>query len=278
MAIRIRGKIRTISPYYCSWKPGEGWLDVNITTAARPGSLGYQLSPMFVGPVDIPGVPGVQATNIESAWQYSKVYERVMDGNGVEHRHIDGRITLNPTEEWWAFAKAGWSCPQFSPGHPDFKRYKGILRHPVCRPPKAQEKISPTFVWWNGERLSYLEGRQKVYGKLYTEMIVHTAAFRELKSRYDAGENISLFDFDGTDHVGLGRTFEELMNDPGRPFGHGLLLVMLLEGRRLEDLRYEERNTFAYQRQKGLLKFHTGCMTQPKPIEVVRTPRKNRGA
>jgi hypothetical protein len=127
--------------------------------------------------------------------------------------------------------------------------------------PKAKEKSLPTFVWWNGRRISYLEGRKEVYGKLYTEMIVKTEAYQRLKAMYDRGENIALFDFDGTDHVGLGRSYESLLNDPGRPFGHGLLLCMLLEGKTLSDLRFNEENTFEYQRERGMLKYGIGKMT-----------------
>ena len=78
VSIRIYGKIRrTIrgkrpNPFYCDWRPDEKWRLVNITTASP--EWGRALSPMFVGPVEIPGVdPAATAVNIESAWQYSKV-------------------------------------------------------------------------------------------------------------------------------------------------------------------------------------------------------------
>lgn len=269
MPIRIYGKIRkTIkgnkpNPFYCDWRPGPGWTTVNITTASP--EWGRALSPMFVGPVDIPGVdPAVRASNIEAAWQYSKVYWEVQNEHGITERHIDGRDTLNPTQAWWNYARAGWNNERFNVNHPEFKNYKGILRHPVSRLPKAKEKCSPSFVWWNGRRISYLEGRKEVYGALYTDLIVKTEAFQRLKDMYDRGENIALFDFDGTDHVGLGRSYENLLNDPGRPFGHGLLLCMLLEGKKLSDLQFREENTFEYQRKNGLLKFCAGQMTGPK--------------
>jgi hypothetical protein len=212
--------------------------------------------------VDSPGVePAVRAANIEAAWQYSKVYWDIQNERGVMERHIDGRDTLNPTPAWWAFARSGWTNERFEVSHPEFKAYKGILRHPVSRLPRAKEKCLPTFVWWNGRRISYLEGRKEVYGKLYTEMIVKTEVYQKLKAMYDRGENIALFDFDGTDHVGLGRSYESLLNDPGRPFGHGLLLCMLLEGKKLSDLRFNKENTFEYQRERGLFTLCRGRMT-----------------
>jgi len=269
MPIRIYGKTRkTIrgnkpNPFYSAWRPDSTWTVVNITTASP--EWGRALSPMFVGPVEIAGVkPVVRAVNIEAAWQYSKVYWEVFNERGQVERHIDDRDTLNPTPVWWSFARAGWNNERFNVNHPDFKDYKGILRHPVSRLPRAKEKCSPTFVWWNGRRISYLEGRKEVYGKFYTDLIVSTEAFRHLKDMYDRGENIALFDFDGTDHVGLGRSYESLLNDPGRPFGHGLLLCMLLEGRRLSGFKFLEENTFEYQRENGLLKFCAGQVTKPK--------------
>jgi hypothetical protein len=267
MPIRIYGKMRKtikgnqINPFYCEWRPDDRWITINITTASR--EWGRALSPMFVGPVEIPGVePSVTAVNIESAWQYSKVYWEVQDGRGRIHRHIDSPEILNPTAAWWSFARAGWGEQRFLESHPEFKQYKGILRHPVSRLPKAKEKCAPAFVWWNGRRISYIEGRREVYGKLYSEMIVKADAFKRLKGLYDEGRNIALFDFDGTDHVGLGRSYEDLINDPGRPFGHGLLLCMLLEGKKLSDLQFRPENTFEYQRAHGMLNFCTGAMTK----------------
>jgi len=269
MPIRIYGKVRKtirgkqINPFHCDWRPDDSWITINITTASS--KWGRALSPMFVGPVEIPGVePAVTAVNIESAWQYSKVYWEVQDAQGNVQRHIDGRATLNPTAAWWTFARAGWVEPRFAESHPEFRQYKGILRHPVSRLPKAKGKCAPAFVWWNGRRISYLEGRKEVYGKLYSEMIVHTEAFKRLKTLYDEGRNIALFDFDGTDHVGLGRGYEDLINDSGRPFGHGLLLCMLLEGKKLADLQFRTENTFEYQRARGMLSYCTGKATQPK--------------
>lgn len=268
MPIRIYGKMTKMkgkapNPFYCDWRPDEDWKVVNITTASR--EWGRELSPMFVGPVDIPGVvPAVSAPNIEAAWQYSKVYWEVENSDGIIERHIDGRATLNPTEEWWKFARAGWSNPRFAANHPDFKSWKGVLRHPVSRPPKAKQKPAPCFVWWDGRRFSYLEGRKEVYGKLYCDMIVKTKAYQRLTDMYDRGDHIALFDFDGTDHVGLGRSYESLLNDPGRPFGHGLLLCMLLEGKKLSSLNYIAENTFHYHQTHGLLQFCTGRMTASK--------------
>lgn len=261
MSIRIYGKIRrTIrgnrpNPFYCDWRPDEKWRLVNITTASP--EWGRALSPMFVGPVEIPGVtPSATAVNIESAWQYSKVYGWVQNQQGQWERHVGA--DLNPTPEWWAFARAGWAQTRFGVNHPDFKAWKGVLRRPVVRLPKAKDKPQPTFAWWNGRRITYIEGRQAVYGQLYCDLIVKTETFARLKALYDRGDDIALFDFDGTDHVGLGRSYEDLLNDPGRPFGHGLLLCMLLEGVKLADLKIWEEHTFEFQRQNNLLRFDRG--------------------
>lgn len=268
MPIRIYGKIRkTIAggkpnPFYCDWRPGLDWTMVNITTASS--EWGRALSPMFVGPVLIPGLDEpIEANNIEAAWQYSKVYHEVVNSEGAVETHLD-RDMLTPTEEWWAFAKAGWREPRFDVNHPEFKRYKGILRHPVRKLPKSKDKCKPAFVWWNNRRISYVEGRKEVYGKLYTDMIIHTEAYQRLKKMYDNGENIALFDFDGTDHIGLGRSYQDLINDPGRPFGHGMLLSMLLEGKKLSDLSFRAENTYAFHQAENQIRCCRGQMTPPK--------------
>ena len=267
MSIRIYGKMRQylakkqINPFWCDWRPDGDWQTVNITT--RSSAWGRALSPMFVGPVELPGVtPAATAANIESAWQYSKVYSVVQDTAGRRRCHLDEN--LNPTAAWWEFARAGWAETRFSVTDPEFEKWKGVLRHPVSKLPDAKQKAQPAFVWWNGKRISYIEGRQAVYGKLYTDMIVKTEAFARLKGMADCGENIAMFDFDGTDHVGLGRSYESLLNDPSRPFGHGLLLCMLLEGVKLADLQISPENTFAYQLEHGLLHLDEGMATGAK--------------
>jgi hypothetical protein len=113
MPIRIYAKVRKtiraqqINSSYCDWSPDSSWIKINITTASP--EWGRALSPVFVGPVVVPGLePAVTAVNIESAWQYSKVYWEVQDGRGRIQRHIDARDTLSPTAAWWDFAMAGW--------------------------------------------------------------------------------------------------------------------------------------------------------------------------
>jgi hypothetical protein len=266
MPIRLYGKVRKTTrrghpnPFHTDWRPDDDWTMVNITT--QSSKWGRALSPMFVGPVDIPGpAPRVEAVSVEAAWQFSKVYCEVVNSQGVVERHLDEK-RLVPTGAWRTFARRGWTEQRFSVGHGEFKKHKGVLRHPVARL-KAKAERAPTFVWWEGRPISYIEGRKAAYGKLYTDEIVRSEAFRRLKAMHSRGEQIALYDFDGTDHIGLGRTYEDLLNDPGRPFGHGLLLCMLLEGVKLSSLRIRKENTFTYQRDHGLLKFCKGKSELP---------------
>jgi hypothetical protein len=86
----------------------------------------------------------------------------------------------------------------------------------------------PLYSFWDGEHLSYIEARKRIYVPLYASAVVHTRAFASLTKRYDAGENIVLFDYDGYDYVKLGRTLENVLHDSQRKMGHAFVLAMLL--------------------------------------------------
>lgn len=58
-------------------------------------------------------------------------------------------------------------------------------------------------------------------------------AFRKLAKIYAQSERLYLWDFDGYDHVCMGRTLEQVLNDPEKKMGHGFVLLMLLRGERL---------------------------------------------
>jgi hypothetical protein len=86
----------------------------------------------------------------------------------------------------------------------------------------------PLYSFWNGEHLGYIGARKRIYVPLYASAVVHTRAFASLVKRYDAGEPIVLWDYDGYDFVKLGRTLDEVLNDSQRKMGHAFVLAMLL--------------------------------------------------
>ena len=130
---------------------------------------------------------------MENAWQYSKVYKGYED-----------------IDKWLSWAREGWNN-------------KRAVRYPMGRGAK------PLYSYWDGKRFDYISARLYIYIPLYARLVKRTDAFRELKKRYKAGEQITLWDFDGYDHVKLGKTLTQVVFDPHKKMGHAFVLAMLLE-------------------------------------------------
>jgi len=157
------------------------------------------LSPFYLGPVDLyPGAGIPQARNVENAWQYAKVYADHLDDQG------------NPSDGYFEWARDGW-------------RNGRAVRYPMGK------GAIPEYSWWDGEKLSYIEARKKIYVPLYTRAVLQTQAFQKLKRLHEQQKTIWLWDFDGYDHVELGLTLKEVLNDPTRKMGHAFVLAMILE-------------------------------------------------
>ena len=173
----------------------EGTIDT--TSRSRTWSRG--LSPFFLGPVPLyPGAPVPTATCVENAWQYSKVYP--------EHVGFDG----NPSPAYFEWATKGWQDPR-------------AARYPMGKGRK------PEYSWWAGERLTYIQAREKVYLPLYVQAVLASSAWGTLLTLYRASEELVLWDFDGYDHKKLGMTFAEVVRCESRKMGHALVLAVLLE-------------------------------------------------
>lgn len=168
---------------------------INTTSRATGWSRG--LSPFFVGPVEI--CEGVVAHNVENAWQFAKVYPAHVDAQG------------EPTHEYWDWAMAGWTD---SFAH----------RYPMGR------GAVPLFSIWDGRKLSYIEARRQLYLPIYAAAVARTEAYSRLYDLHQAGEEIVLWDFDGYDHLAMGRTLAEVVADPTRKCGHAFVLAMMLDG------------------------------------------------
>jgi hypothetical protein len=136
--------------------------------------------------------------NVENAWQFAKVYPV----------HVDKEE--NPTQEYFDWARDGW-------------KHRRAIRYPMGK------GAIPLYSWWAGEKLSYVEARKKIYVPLYTKAVVNTKAFAKLRELHEKLDEIWLWDFDGYDHVELGMTLKEVLNDPTRKMGHAFVLAMILE-------------------------------------------------
>ena len=173
--------------------------DLVINTTSRSNEAWSRgLSPFHLGPVSLySGTNPKNARNVENAWQFAKVYPL----------HVDK--DENPTEEYFEWARDGWS-------------HRRAIRYPMGK------GAIPLYSWWEGEKLSYVEARKRIYVPLYTKAVVQTRTFEKLKEIHEKNDEIWLWDFDGYDHVELGMTLKEVLNDPTRKMGHAFVLAMIL--------------------------------------------------
>lgn len=168
-----------------------------INTTSSSTNWSKNLSPFFLGPVLL--YPPFKAQNVENAWQFSKVYKKYTDENGM------------PTEEYFKWAQNGW-------------KDKFAHRYPMGKNAK------PEYCYWSGQHYNYIESRKYVYIPLYKTAARNTEAFQKLKEEYKKHGSIILFDFDGYDHDSLNMSLEDVINCETRKMGHAFVLKMMLLG------------------------------------------------
>ncbi len=167
-----------------------------INTTSRASTVWEkQLSPFFLGPVDL--YDNFQSKNVENAWQFSKVYKEHVDKNG------------NPTNKYWEWAMEGWN-DSFAHRYP---MGKGAL---------------PLYSLWKGEKLGYIEARKRIYAPLYAKALQKTGSWKNLISIKAVSSKMILKDFDGYDHVKLGLSLTDVLNNPNRKMGHAFVIAALL--------------------------------------------------
>lgn len=171
----------------------EGAILVNTTSRSKDWGRGF--SPFLLGPCELYGERTAQT--VENAWQFSKVYKQHMDADG------------NPTDEYWKWAEAGWAS-------------RRAERYPMGK------GAVPEYTWWDGEKLSYLEARRRVYVPLYYAAVLRTAAYDKLREMYREGVDLFLWDFDGYNHGKLGMSLEDVLNCPDKKMGHAFVLSAML--------------------------------------------------
>lgn len=170
---------------------------VVVNTTSRSDNWSRALSPFFCGPVEL--YSGYKSINVENAWQFSKVYEYYLEEEG------------SIGERYFKWAQDGWN---------DIKAH----RYPMGRDAK------PLYSYWDGQTLSYVEARKKIYIPLYSGAVQKTSAFGKLKKMHEEGSDLYLWDFDGYNHRALGLSFDQVINDPIKKMGHAFVIAMLLEG------------------------------------------------
>jgi hypothetical protein len=137
--------------------------------------------------------------NMENAWQYSKVYEYYLEDNG------------EPGDRYFKWALDGWSSQKAN-------------RYPM------DKDVKPIYSLWEGEKLSYIDARKKIYIPLYSTAVQKTTAFLKLKELYYREPKIYLWDFDGYNNKQLGMSYHDVINNPKLSLGHAFVIAALIEG------------------------------------------------
>lgn len=178
-----------------SYKIPIGQYSVNTTSRSNNWSKG--LSPFFVGPIEF---YGGTAKNHENLWQFSKVYSGYIDENG------------NPSERYFEWASQGWNN--------DY-----AVRYPIGK------GAVPLYSYWEGEKLSYIEARKRIYMPYYSEAVKKTEAWNTLVDTYkNLDSDLYLLDFDAYPHREFNMSWDDVINNESRKMGHAFVLAMMLEG------------------------------------------------
>jgi hypothetical protein len=168
-----------------------------VNTTSRAGNWSHGLSPFVLYGGHLYG--DYYAENVENAWQASKVYPEFADEN------------QNPKPEYFEWANKIWKS-------------KYAFRYPMGRGRK------PLYSWWDGEKLSYVNARVKIYIPIYARAVVVTDAFKKLLDMYlNEKKDIYLLDFDGYNHVKMGKSLREVIDNPNKKMGHAFVLYGLLK-------------------------------------------------
>jgi hypothetical protein len=165
---------------------------LTINTTSRSSDFGKGLSPFFLKPI------GIDATNVENVWQYSKVYK--------EHLNKAGE----PSKKYFEWRDAG------------FKNWRAV-RYPMGKGVKSE------YSYWNGEKLGYIEARKKIYIPVYSAAVIRSEAYNTLYNLYKEVKTICLWDFDGYDYYSMMLKLEKTIEVESRSMGHAFVIAMLLE-------------------------------------------------
>jgi len=176
---------------------------IEIDTTSNSG-LYKDLSPFVLGPVK--AFAGNEAQNFENFWQYHKVYRQYVGPDG------------EPILEWYDWHIGGFEAIRAN-------------RYPMGK------GVKPAYSFWHGEHLGYIDARKKIYAPIYAKYVVETDSFKKLRAIYESGEIVVLRDYDAYDHIKLGMSLKDVINNPGRKCGHAFVLAMILTGELEECLR-----------------------------------------
>jgi hypothetical protein len=177
------------------WDPKPEGAEI-VSTVSKSAGWQRGLSPFVLGPCKLYGKYTSQ--NMENGWQYAKVYKECIS------RKL-GKIK----KEYWTWAKEGWDNPK-------------AVRYPMGKGRK------PEFSLWDGQRLSYVEARKKIYIPLYFDAVEKTQAYKRLEHLYQTKKVLVLLDYDAYDHRKEKMTLTDVLENPHKKMGHAFVLAMML--------------------------------------------------
>jgi len=183
-----------VEKYWNKDKLPDTAIVIDTTSRSRDWSRG--LSPFIIPCGHLYG--NYYSVNVENGWGGSKVYAQ-HDNNGT------------PTKDYFLWAQRIWND---SYAH----------RYPMGK------GVKPLYSWWDGKKLTYVEARKKIYIPIYARECIKTKAFKQLLQIYrTTKKDIYLIDFDGYNHIEMGKNLTEVCNDPNMRMGHAFVIYSLLE-------------------------------------------------
>lgn len=186
---------------------------------------------------------------MENYWQFSKIWKKVYKirqpisqyDNSVrweyddeKHLEISGSADLKRfkiLKEYYVWQQKGFNSKKWV-------RYPNGFNH-------HKETIGSVY---RGKIIGYIEARKKIYYKKYRDIAITKKLFKDLKERYENGENIQIVEVDGPakgdtypynrvqTSGGLGslkitkKRLIALINNPDQAFGHGYCIASMLLG------------------------------------------------
>jgi hypothetical protein len=192
----------------------NGALSIDVTSASmnrlgRNGVLASTLSPFRVGPV-FDKETGMRAEIFENRWQYGKMWPT------ANHVHSDGL----PTAEWFDFRRKGYKS-----------------KTPKRRPLPVKQYGFAASAFYNSRVYNYIDSRKQVYVPEYAALIRDAPAVQEMRAMLAQGKDLLILDNDAPPKTRWpeGReltqeVWNEMINDPALPFGHGYVVAALVHG------------------------------------------------
>ncbi len=227
-----RGIVRIAKkPYRGAHPVTKGYLNVDASSGSMLKLGGqecrFAFSPMHLGPVvekdlfdKTDDIEFHTAVVFENYWQYGKLFPGL--------KHIDNKGNI--CDEWFEFRRIGYAKEKGDRHPKGTKTEKVKYRDRNGR--NFYVYMTATSSFYLGKQMGYIESRKKIYAPVYAKLVQETDAYKALKAKVDAGENVQILEIDAPDDNESYVVTEELMikriNDPNVPFGHGNVLAALL--------------------------------------------------